>query len=44
MPKTLVTVLHATEIYLGWSISDAKIKDDKLKKLLKKEDFDNWPE
>ena len=36
----LVAVLHATEICLGWSISDAEIKEGKLMNLLRKEDFD----
>ena len=35
-----MTVLHAAEIHLGLSISDAKIKKGKLTKLLRKEDFD----
>ena len=35
-----MTVLHATKFCLGQSILDAIIKEGKLTKLLRKEDFD----
>ena len=38
-PNELVTVLHATKISLGWSISDTEIREGKLTDLLIKEDF-----
>ena len=39
IPNELVTVLHATEIHVGQSISDTKIREEKLIDLLIK-DFD----
>ena len=39
-PNELVAVLHAAEVLLGWSISDAEIREGKPTNLLIKEDFD----
>ena len=35
-----MVVLHATDVCLGWTISDEEITEGKLANLLTQEDFD----
>ena len=39
-PNESVVVLHAANVCLGWSISDAEIREENLTSVLTKEDFD----